>query len=423
MHQIFYFEENGLMKKITAFILIFAMIFSMAACDSAGSKDKSPENTPEATVSDTDEPAESTPVPATPGPVLEDGWLRVERNEDGTTVHFTGFPSRVEDFQKVDLKDEYASLAASVLAFILYENHPEWALECLDYLNGPNNVEVSDRQFIETQFSQYPYIARSYLEGASPANDYSGEKSIYIFENDDSRTEDGTVKLWLTSGGADSPRGVTLRLKKSTGEWFLDTYRNMLTAIRLPESDDIWNGKAGSNPMSFDDNILSAEKTENGKIISAAGLPVNIEAYGEIDITDEYKTAAAAVMALAVYETDPDTSVNALGYLMGPAGISVHDKNFVGTQFKECPCVARSYFEGAVPENNYTPVKYSLTITENSHSRDTENFVVLYVSCGGADSPRNITLRKQLSTGCWYVYSFGGLLAGVKTPASEDPWA
>lgn len=342
---------------------------------------------------------------------------------NGKSVSAKTVPGKLEEYKKIDITDEYKAAAAAVMALSVYETEPEKALEILGYLMGPEELSAHDRSFIKNQFDQYPYVARSYFEGAVPENDYTpASYTLKITENSYSRTEDGFCTLWISSGGADSPREITLRNRKSTGEWFVIAYGGLISGIRLPAEADVWNGNPGSAQASFNDRILTAENIKNGKKVSSSSVPTKVSDYKNIDLTDEYKAAAAVVMALSLYENDPDLALEIIEYLMGPESVSNLDKSFIRDQFGQYPYVIRSYFEGACPENDYTPASWTLEITENAYSRVNENYVVLHVSCGGADSPRSVTLRKQLSTGCWYVNAYKGLLSGVEMPAEADVW-
>ena len=51
--------------------------------------------------------------------------------------------------------------------------------------------------------------------------------------------EEGYKRLDIKSGGADTPRPITLRLKPSTGQWFL-WEQIILVGIRVPVSQDPW---------------------------------------------------------------------------------------------------------------------------------------------------------------------------------------
>ena len=84
------------------------------------------------------------------------------------------------------------------------------------------------------------YIPRSYLKGAVPANDYTPDVPyvLEVSENPYSYANQGYAKLFLKSGGADSPREIVLRLAKDN-KWYLwDQF--LLSGIREPESANPW---------------------------------------------------------------------------------------------------------------------------------------------------------------------------------------
>ena len=84
---------------------------------------------------------------------------------------------------------------------------------------------------------------------------------------------------------------------------------------------------------------------------------------------------------------------------------------------------ARSFFEGATPQNGYQPnTPYKITVIENPYSFDNENWATLYVQSGGADNPRPMKLRKKPSTGQWFLVDIQ-CLADIRVPVEEDPWA
>ena len=90
-------------------------------------------------------------------------------------------------------------------------------------------------------FSVKNYLARSYFKGATPKNEYKPDEPFTLVFSDSAAqiAEEGYKILNVKSGGADSPRSITLRNKPSTGEWFL--WEQMLLAgIRIPESQDAW---------------------------------------------------------------------------------------------------------------------------------------------------------------------------------------
>lgn len=145
----------------------------------------------------------------------------------------------------------------------------------------------------------------------------------------------------------------------------------------------------------------------------------------ESALTSPECTAALTVAALCVYPENPDESIAMLDFLRGPRPLSNYDKQFLRDRFEGKPYLARSYFEGATPENNYTPNQpYTLIQVYNPHGKDLldQGYLTLYFRSGGADAPRSIQLRNKPSTNQWFLWE-QMLLAGIRVPKEEDPWA
>ena len=63
--------------------------------------------------------------------------------------------------------------------------------------------------------------------------------TLTIFTNPYSDDNEGYMKVFLESGGADNPREIVLRQRGSDGKWFLwDQF--ILVGIRDPKSADPW---------------------------------------------------------------------------------------------------------------------------------------------------------------------------------------
>mgnify|MGYP006916048233 CR=1 FL=1 len=136
------------------------------------------------------------------------------------------------------------------------------------------------------------------------------------------------------------------------------------------------------------------------------------------------ETAALTVAALVRYSEDQEAGIAMLNALRGPRPLSPQEIQLLKDQLLGARSyVARSHFNGATPDNDYTPLQpYSVTVADNPHSYDQENYATLYIRSGGADNPRPITLRKKPSTGEWFLWNHVGLLPGIRVPASQDPW-
>ena len=51
-----------------------------------------------------------------------------------------------------------------------------------------------------------------------------------------------------------------------------------------------------------------------------------------------------------------------------------------------------------------------------------DNWATMFVKSAGADSPRQIKLRKKPSTGQWFLNEIQ-CLSDIRIPVSADPWA
>ena len=163
-----------------------------------------------------------------------------------TVITLSALPENADQMRAMPeftLTDPFTVLAFSVAALDRYSTDREASKEMLNVLKGPEPLTVRELQFINDRFMDgRDYVTRSYFGGTSPENDYTPSKpyTVKITEQFNSRENDGYIKLFLTSSGADSIRPVTLRNKASTGEWFLWEFDGMLSSIRIPKSTDKW---------------------------------------------------------------------------------------------------------------------------------------------------------------------------------------
>lgn len=156
-----------------------------------------------------------------------------------------------------------------------------------------------------------------------------------------------------------------------------------------------------------------------------AALPENLaemKALREASLTSPFATAALTVCALCVYAADKSIGTEMLNFLRGPRPLSNHDISFLNDRFSDGHHVPFSYFKGAVPANNYTPdTPFTITVTSGPYSDANEGYKKLYIKSGGADSPREIVLRR-LGDGRWMLWD-QFLLVSIRKPKSDDPWA
>ena len=168
---------------------------------------------------------------------------------------------------------------------------------------------------------------------------------------------------------------------------------------------------------------MKLESSEHWVRVEFDALPQSAAEVAPCQTPEE--TAALAVAALVRYSEDQAAGIEMLNVLRGPKGpLSAQEIQLLKDQLLgERSYVARSHFNGATPDNDYTPIQpYSVTVADSVHSYDQEGYATLYIRSGGADSPRPITLRKKPSTGEWFLWNHVGLLPGIRVPASQDPW-
>ena len=142
----------------------------------------------------------------------------------------------------------------------------------------------------------------------------------------------------------------------------------------------------------------------------------------EAALTDPFQTAALTVCALCTYGADRAAGTEMLNWLRGPRLLSPFDISFLNDRFREGDHVPRSYFDGAVPENNYTPSKpYTITIEAGPYADANPGYKKLHIRSGGADNPREVLLRKT-ADGRWLLWD-QFLLLSIRQPRRDDFWA
>ena len=167
-----------------------------------------------------------------------------------------------------------------------------------------------------------------------------------------------------------------------------------------------------------------------GHTFTFNSLPQNLDdlqALPEASLTDPYAVAALTVAALTRYGTSSRDCIQMLNYLKGPEPVSGYESQFIRERLQGKEYKPFSFFKGATPANNYTPSRpYKITVDSNPYSFTTDSsgheWCTLYVTSGGADSPRPIKLRKKGSTGQWFLNDIQ-CLCDIRTPAGEDKWS
>ena len=178
--------------------------------------------------------------------------------------------------------------------------------------------------------------------------------------------------------------------------------------------------------MSIFDKLKSLATEKNDEYtFTFEALPESLEelkALPEASLDTPFKTAALVVCADCVFAADKDIGIAMLNFLKGPEPLSNIDISFLKDRFSDGKYyVPFSYFKGATPENDYTPDKpFTITVKANPYSFQNEGRATLWLTSGGADSPRQIDLRQKGNQ--WFMTQ-QMILAGIRDPKSKNPWA
>ena len=155
-----------------------------------------------------------------------------------------------------------------------------------------------------------------------------------------------------------------------------------------------------------------------------ARLPESVDALRalpEFAMTDPFMTAALTVAILCHYEQDPNATCAMLDAIKGPRPLSTFEKQFLRDRLAGKGYKPYSFFQGALPENNYVPARpYTITISDDPYTYQNEGYARLQLRSFGADSPRQVVLRRLGSQ--WLLWD-QMLLSDIRTPAKDQSWA
>ena len=158
-------------------------------------------------------------------------------------ITFASLPETLEQLRALPqaaMSTPFDTADLTVAALCRSPADREASLAMLQWLSGPRQLSVMERQFIADRFREKDYVPRSYFRGAKPENEYCPDRpyAIEVSDGPYSYQNQGLAKLYLRSGGADSPRSVDLRLAKD-GKWYV-WEQFLLADIRKPESANPW---------------------------------------------------------------------------------------------------------------------------------------------------------------------------------------
>lgn len=174
----------------------------------------------------------------------EDPNARGKGVKESKTFTFAYIPKNLDELKalpEASLDTAFKTTALAVLILCRFKDDPEAVYGMLDYLNGPDSVSNYTKGFIKERLEGKTYLPFSYFKGATVENNYTPSEplTITVTSTPYSFDEENWATLYVTSAGADSPRGIKLRKKPSTGQWFI-TEIQCLSDIRLPVDSNPW---------------------------------------------------------------------------------------------------------------------------------------------------------------------------------------
>ena len=111
-------------------------------------------------------------------------------------------------------------------------------------------------------------------------------------------------------------------------------------------------------------------------LITLNQIPVTIQEFQtcpQLDLSKPENTWAMFLCALQLYIKDKDAGVEAMNMLRGPRPMAPYDIQFLRDRLRDKPYLPLAYFEGATPQNNYTPAQpYVLNVLPDPRSQDIE---------------------------------------------------
>ena len=160
------------------------------------------------------------------------------------TFTFGTYPRTVEELKalpEATLDSAFKTTALAILALMRYEENRDDAIAMLNYLSGPESLGQRELQFLQDRLKDKFYKVKSFFEGATVENNYSPNEplKITVYETPYSFDEENYATMYVVSAGADEKRGVKLRRKPSTNQWFI-TELQCLGDIRIPAAENAW---------------------------------------------------------------------------------------------------------------------------------------------------------------------------------------
>jgi hypothetical protein len=197
-------------------------------------------------------------------------------------------------------------------------------------------------------------------------------------------------------------------LKQSTNSAVNNATQNAFYNATGGNKDGVGKGKNSSQTFTFS---------------TIPNSVAELQAFPESCLDSPFKTTALVLLVLCNFERNENTTYEMLDFLKGPESVSGYEKQFIKERLAGKYYKPFSYFAGTSPKNGYIPTEpFTITVYENPYSVDNENWAIMWVKSSGADTERQVKLRRKPSTNQWFLNEIL-CLSDIRIPESEDPWA
>ena len=169
-------------------------------------------------------------------------------------ITINSMPSTIEEF--VQLRDQIAQkpeggAAIFLLAMKIFVENEQLGRQCLVVAADRNSLQEgndykgysllrSQMSLLSSQLSKNPKIPNSYIEGATPENNYSVSLPfVYTFSRQkySGDESEGVIKIFVKCYGADTDRPIQLR-RNNRGLWKATNWSSVIVGVKSPPVDD-----------------------------------------------------------------------------------------------------------------------------------------------------------------------------------------
>ena len=135
-------------------------------------------------------------------------------------VKLNTLPATLAEFQALPRSTPEEVCAGFLCALNLYTKSPNDGVAAMDLLRGPRPMTPYDSQFLRDRLRGKEYLPLAYFDGATPQNGYRPTAPYTLTVLPDQRPQDveeGYLRVFLQTAGADAPRPVKLAAEAVDG--------------------------------------------------------------------------------------------------------------------------------------------------------------------------------------------------------------